>query len=204
MTYERGWGKKLSFVFSFSACEAVDVSRRYCADWTAALRRRGAVPEEWLATLFQRVNMSTQATLPDEMRGVIAARAQSEQRLLKARENAATHAAPLSVAERRGRQTGSAEWRRARGEMGGTRGCGGGSGGGGGGGSGGRVTRVCGALGDVVRPGAARGQKIIVCQCTAPCIRKVRTELEVSMNVLRGASDHPDRLFIVWSTHEPP
>lgn len=39
LLYERGWGKKLSYVFSFGAHECVDVARRYSASWSKTLAR---------------------------------------------------------------------------------------------------------------------------------------------------------------------
>ena len=45
LLYERGWGKKLSYVFAFRAHECVDVARRYASEWEATLERRQAVKE---------------------------------------------------------------------------------------------------------------------------------------------------------------
>ena len=116
MTYERGWGKKLSYVLGFSAHEVTDVSRRYSANWKASLARRTAVDEAWLASLIRESNASVQHGLPLHEREAMVERAQREARLLLAREQAPHAFTALSAQERRGRRTGSLEWRRTRGE----------------------------------------------------------------------------------------
>ena len=153
MTYERGWGKKLSYVIAFGPSEVVDVSRRYAATWTATLGRRTAVSESWLSEKIAHLNATCQAALPPSERSRLAERAAREERLLTSRVQQSSMGATraLQPAERRGRQTGSLEWRQTRGEAGATEGIeverehtGGG------GGESGRVVRVCGAVGDVV------------------------------------------------------
>ena len=142
LTYERGWGKKLSYVLAFRAHEAVDVTRRYAASWEVTRTRRMSVPEAWLSSHIATLNASAQAMLPPAARQELKVRAMREENLLASRVE---QARGLTDVERRGRQTGSLEWRRARGELGRS---GGGSVGGGGGAE--RVVRVCGAVGDVV------------------------------------------------------
>ena len=141
-------------MLAFGANEAVDVTRRYSADWAATLGRRTAVGEPWLELTIATLNETRQSSLSEAARGKLGERAASERRQLRARLERA-----LAAAEKVGRTTGSLEWRRARGELG----CGSGSGGdGGGGGEGGggkgsgeaprvaRVARVCGAAGGAV------------------------------------------------------
>ena len=137
MTYERGWGKKLSYVLAFSSEEAVDVSRRYADKWHVTVGRRMAVREAWLRETIQSLNTTTQAKLTPERRAMLAERGAREEKLLDARIERA-----MKPEELRGRQTGSLAWRKARGEIG--------SGGGGKAPSNLRVVRVCGATGDVV------------------------------------------------------
>lgn len=45
LLYDRGWGKKMSYVLAFSTDGATDVSRAYIQDWAAALQRRRRLSE---------------------------------------------------------------------------------------------------------------------------------------------------------------
>lgn len=46
--YERGWGKKLTYVVGCSSKEAVDVTPRYIVNHLGNRWRRTEVPETWL------------------------------------------------------------------------------------------------------------------------------------------------------------
>ena len=46
--YERGWGKKLTYILAFSTKEAVDVTPRYIVNHQGNKWRRTEVPEAWL------------------------------------------------------------------------------------------------------------------------------------------------------------
>lgn len=48
LLYDRGWGKKMSYIFAFSTDGAQDVSKGYIVDWEAALERRKQGSEEAL------------------------------------------------------------------------------------------------------------------------------------------------------------
>lgn len=171
LMYEKGWGKRLSYVFSFGRDEVVDVAPRYSASWDATLSRRVEVKEGWLELTLASINQSVQARLPPAQRAEVERVAAEERRRLdalcvpepagpggsgpapaegeaeggphvgsprppspaepagvtqsattaggtpEAPPDASPDAAP--AAEQRGRQTGSLEWRRARGELGG-------------------------------------------------------------------------------------
>ena len=115
LLYEQGWGKKLSYVFSFGTHEAVDVSRRYSADWAETVKRREKVKEGWLEVTIASLCAARQAELPASEAARLAERALSERAAL----DGAPEGAKSSRSEGlRGRQTGSVEWRRARGELG--------------------------------------------------------------------------------------
>jgi hypothetical protein len=53
--YERGWGKKLTFVFGVTPNSVEDVSKRYTADYGAMVQRRG-VDDKTLARVLEKVN----------------------------------------------------------------------------------------------------------------------------------------------------
>jgi peptide-N4-(N-acetyl-beta-glucosaminyl)asparagine amidase len=48
LIYEKGWGKKLSYVIGFSKDEVIDVTKRYVLNFKANRMRRNLVPESWL------------------------------------------------------------------------------------------------------------------------------------------------------------
>ncbi|CAJ1335810.1 unnamed protein product, partial [Effrenium voratum] len=52
LTYEAGWGKKLSYVIAFSPQEVVDVTPRYTGNWPDVLSRR-TVPEDKLQEIIR-------------------------------------------------------------------------------------------------------------------------------------------------------
>eukprot|EP00762_Andalucia_godoyi_P003209 ANDGO_01032.mRNA.1 Peptide-N(4)-(N-acetyl-beta- glucosaminyl)asparagine amidase len=67
LVYESGWGKKLSYIFSFSVEEVRDVTKRYTRRYSEVLSRRTMMPEDDLERLVEKLNLSrpkrTQQTL---------------------------------------------------------------------------------------------------------------------------------------------
>ncbi len=146
LMYERGWGKRLTYVLAFSRHEVCDVSARYSARWEETLARRTEVKEGWLELTIASINQRLQAPLSPTRRAAIGERGRAERAELdalssppppaEATSEGAEAAAPAAAGEaereagsadgadasddplRRGRQTGSLEWRKARGETG--------------------------------------------------------------------------------------
>jgi len=106
LTYEVGWGKKLTYVIAFSPTEVIDVTPRYTGSWMKVLQRRNLVSEERLALVVAEVDNAVR--LPSWR--------EEEMTVLEGRKSAVV--LQVSSAERCGRTTGSLEWRQARGEVG--------------------------------------------------------------------------------------
>ncbi|CAK0827424.1 unnamed protein product [Prorocentrum cordatum] len=111
LLYEAGWGKELTYVFAFSPAEVVDVTPRYTAVWPEVLARRGPASEADLAGVVEDLDARARAgAAPPPWR------APEARELAAARGPGAGREA--GAAELAGRETGSVDWRLARGEMG--------------------------------------------------------------------------------------
>ena len=53
LTYEKGWGKQLTYIIAISSKEIVDVSTRYVIDPMMNRMRRDQVNEKWLAEIIK-------------------------------------------------------------------------------------------------------------------------------------------------------
>ena len=114
LLYEKGWGKKLSYVIAISKDEVLDVSSRYTADRIAMRLRRTEVREDWLANICYRLWKERQKMLPEARQTELRTRMVSETvELLNQSLNPKSDDDNLG-----GRTTGSVEWRVARGETG--------------------------------------------------------------------------------------
>ena len=125
--YERGWGKRLSFVVAFGKDDVVDVTKRYVLDFenVTTKERRAVLPdprdEVWVAEAIARADALRRGA--SETDPAKRARRANELRARDARE-----AASFTVSfedsgfgtkdDSRGRTTGSLAWRAARGELG--------------------------------------------------------------------------------------
>ena len=132
--YEKGWGKKLSFVVAFGTEDVLDVTRRYVLDFEGQTLgvRRSVLPdradEVWVAdALAARRDALRAAPRDGEEKAIRALRlaardAREEKELIDATVSASPDATISSPAENRdesrGRTTGSLAWRAARGELG--------------------------------------------------------------------------------------
>jgi len=62
--YEKGWGKKLTYILAFSNVEVVDVTPRYILSRVMNRMRRELVPEHWLASVIESTRMDLLSQLP--------------------------------------------------------------------------------------------------------------------------------------------
>lgn len=112
LTYEVGWGKKLTYIVAFGQQEVVDVTARYTRDWASVLARRTALSEEHLAKIIEDADSLLRGPLPAP------AWRQQEESELQSCKTQPEGVCSLSAAELCGRTSGSAEWRQERGELG--------------------------------------------------------------------------------------
>ena len=137
--YERGWGKRLSFVVAFGKDDVVDVTKRYVLDFenVTTKERRAVLPgprdEVWVAEAIaarvEALRRGASETDPTRDEGDFhtkqkRARRANELRARDAREAASLHNFSFEDSgfgtkdDSRGRTTGSLAWRAARGELG--------------------------------------------------------------------------------------
>ncbi|KAI8924221.1 hypothetical protein BC831DRAFT_466647 [Entophlyctis helioformis] len=112
--YEKGWGKKLAYVIAIGVHDVVDVTRRYTANYADVLTRRTLADEDRLAKALADMTNLRRALLSEDMNLELARRDLDEQTELHG-----TAAAPSETLQGLpARQSGAAEWRKARGEDG--------------------------------------------------------------------------------------
>ncbi|KEP51002.1 transglutaminase-like protein [Rhizoctonia solani 123E] len=120
LLYDRGWGKKMSYIFAFSVDGASDMSRGYVQNSHEMLQRRRDAPEPALAEELARITAARRrhrsapdlAQLQREDETERAWLAASDERAHRPEERA--HEPEMEPA----RESGTQEWKEARGEAG--------------------------------------------------------------------------------------
>eukprot|EP00037_Helgoeca_nana_P013258 m.121940 g.121940 ORF g.121940 m.121940 type:complete len:175 (-) comp21930_c0_seq1:585-1109(-) len=112
LMYERGWGKKLSYIFSFTKGNVTDTTWRYSKDVAGSCSRRGGCGEAELVLLLEEINTELHRRHPDTTP------AETDKRRIVELCSFLSDVKEVSASELLGRQSGSEEWRRARGEIG--------------------------------------------------------------------------------------
>ncbi|EFA85896.1 hypothetical protein PPL_01128 [Heterostelium album PN500] len=112
LTYESGWGKKLTYVFAFEVDGIFDVSRRYTTQINQMLQRRGMVEEDWLRIYLEQLNQRMRAAYAPERKEHLIKREQAEKKELENSQNRSVSNDLLP------RQSGSDDWKSQRGETG--------------------------------------------------------------------------------------
>ncbi|KZT57911.1 hypothetical protein CALCODRAFT_495562 [Calocera cornea HHB12733] len=109
--YEKGWGKKMSYIFAFSVEGARDVSRAYTLDWPAMESRRNWVRRDEIERIMRSVTSLRRAHLPAQQRAELEAEDVAEDASL-------TVGPHVELVPEMPRQSGSVDWTQARGEAG--------------------------------------------------------------------------------------
>jgi len=112
LLYDKGWGKKQSYILAFSIEGAQDVTKAYVQDWEAALQRRQRISEGELERLLESVTSRRRARL-DPMTVAQLREDEKTQRLFLE-----GNLGDLEEESLPPRQSGTAEWKAARGEDG--------------------------------------------------------------------------------------
>ncbi|KAJ3123361.1 peptide-N4-(N-acetyl-beta- glucosaminyl)asparagine amidase [Nowakowskiella sp. JEL0407] len=113
--HEAGWGKNLDYIFAYGTYEVVDVIMRYTNDISKIIPRRKRVSERWLSKALRQYNQTLQNQLPQWLKEEIQTRADAERKELASYST--IQRTPQSD-EMLGRQSGSIEWKKMRGEIG--------------------------------------------------------------------------------------
>ena len=111
LLYEKGWGKKLSYVIAVGDYDVIDVTRRYTTDLLQLLPRRKLTTESRVAFHMMMLTREQRFGLPESMLKELKERDLNE---LKELQRFPKIDWSLMI----GRQSGSLEWRTARGEIG--------------------------------------------------------------------------------------
>lgn len=136
LLYESGWGKKLDYVFAYTvpppvfefdspdsihAVDVQDVVWRYTRNFEEILSRRTAVDEQTLTRYLTSIHMDANTLWASQANDIRVSFGNPHPfTLLQVGAELASFLIPPKAPEHRlpGRQTGSLEWRRARGELG--------------------------------------------------------------------------------------
>ncbi|CAK9785757.1 hypothetical protein CC85DRAFT_303558 [Cutaneotrichosporon oleaginosum] len=122
LLYDRGWGKMQAYCLAFGVAGAEDVTRAYVDDWGACLRRR---QDKWrqgtgwgerrLAWLLLTHTVQCRGLLEDEERLRLQSMDEAQARWVA---DAAGREREAAAGGLKGRESGTEEWKEARGETG--------------------------------------------------------------------------------------
>eukprot|EP01134_Creolimax_fragrantissima_P000018 CFRG0018T1 len=110
LVYEKGWGKKLTYVFAFSAEEVVDVARRYTENYPEVQSRQTMATSEWIEQLVRSYDIRQREHCPYYIdMGVFYERRKKEMDLLREGSSARGDGG-----DEEGRTSGAVAWRLLR------------------------------------------------------------------------------------------
>lgn len=116
MLYEQGWGKKLTYCIAYGDHEIKDVTWKYTLDIMQLIPRRTLAGEAALICYLENSSNSLKSGCSDSLIQEFKIRDEYES---KERQDTILKSHPrLDWNNLRGRESGSIEWKTARGEMG--------------------------------------------------------------------------------------
>ena len=120
LVYEQGWGRVMTFILGMSDDGLVEVTPRYIKDWKIVTERRSEKMEIKLAQILEEVNKKMMTGISPEEKTNIENRRKNEIKMFeeKIKNDLMTNDKDNNVKdeEKIGRQSGSLEWRKNRGE----------------------------------------------------------------------------------------
>ncbi|KAM7278541.1 hypothetical protein ACFE04_005675 [Oxalis oulophora] len=114
LLYEKGWNKKLNYVFAIARDGVYDVTKRYTRKWHEVLSRRNITTEASVSTVMTRMTTNCRRTFTRDSLSLSEQRDRNEKEELERN----LHTNEVSSISLPGRQTGDLSWRILRGETG--------------------------------------------------------------------------------------
>ena len=115
LMYEQGWGRVMTFILGFSSDEVCDVTPRYVKNWDDVKERRSSKNENELSELLEGINISIAINLSEDEVKLLEKRQEKEKKELN--DMMCNKEKEILEEEMKGRQSGSVEWRKERGEI---------------------------------------------------------------------------------------
>ena len=122
LVYEQGWGRVMTFILGMSDDGLVEVTPRYVKDWKIISERRSEKMEIKLSTILEDVNNEMMKGVSPEEKINIESRRKNEIKIFEEKikkdlmGNMGENSDKIKEDEKIGRQSGSLEWRKNRGE----------------------------------------------------------------------------------------
>jgi peptide-N4-(N-acetyl-beta-glucosaminyl)asparagine amidase len=122
LVYEQGWGRVMTFILGMSDDGLVEVTPRYVKDWKIISERRSEKMEIKLGNILEDVNKKMTCGISQEEKNNIENRRKNEIKDFEEKikkdmmENNLDNNGKIKDEEKIGRQSGSLEWRKNRGE----------------------------------------------------------------------------------------
>ena len=122
LVYEQGWGRVMTFILGMSDDGLVEVTPRYVKNWKIISERRSEKMEIKLSTILEDVNNEMMKGVSPEEKINIESRRKNEIKIFEEKikkdlmGNMGENSDKIKEDEKIGRQSGSLEWRKNRGE----------------------------------------------------------------------------------------